>query len=159
MTQMTYMKDYDIVCTNAELINSEGTLIGTSYCSDFCKNMRLTLAHLFLRNYVITSTVLLKKGIVSGTLFDERRSKSMAEDYDVWMKLASTNLIYFINNCLIKYRIHTSPFHKGEDYFLIYENSIDLLRKYRTLAPKSYRKYASWGVFKFRKDFIRLILS
>ena len=156
--QFKYIHDFNIICTNADLIDSKGKPINVKYCSDFEKDMQLSINHLLVKNYIITSTVLLKKKILPKGPFDVNRTKSMAEDFDLWLKLSLNNLVYFIDKSLIEYRIHTSSSHKGENYFLLYENGISLINKYKRMVPRRNRKYAVWGIIKLRIGYVKLIL-
>ncbi|MGA2667497.1 MAG: glycosyltransferase [Ignavibacteria bacterium] len=154
--QLKFIDSFNMICSNAEIVNLEGSLISEKYFSDFVTNKQLNTSHLFLKNFVITSTVLLKKNILPQIPFDTLGYGSTAEDYDLWLKLSLNNLIYFINKNLIKYRFHSNLSHT--QYPLIFVNSINILNKYKMLVPKRYRRYANWGVLKFRKDYIILNL-
>jgi glycosyltransferase involved in cell wall biosynthesis len=156
--QLKYIDKYNIICTNAELINSKGEQVNVNYCSDFDKDTELNTNHLFIRNYIITSTVLLNRKILTKNPFDVLRTKSMAEDFDLWLKLSLHNSVYYINKSLIGYRIHTTPSHKGENYFLLLVNGINVINKYKIMVPKQDRKYAVWGIIKLRKAYIKLNL-
>jgi glycosyltransferase involved in cell wall biosynthesis len=154
--QLAYIENFDIMCTNADLINLEGQSKDEKYCNDFRDNVILDTVHLFLKNYVITSTVLLKKAILPSIPFDYIRYKSTAEEYDLWFKLSLNNPILFINESLVKYRIHSNLTYNSENYPIICINSIDILNKYKRKVPPKYKKYADWGILKFRKEYIKL---
>lgn len=157
--QLNYINDFNIVCTNADLVDSRGENMNVKYCTDFEDDTKLSINHLFIRNYIITSTVLLEKKILSKNPFDIFRTKSMAEDFDLWLKLSLSNSIYFVNKSLIKYRIHTSAIHPGENYFLLYANAIDIINKYKKMVPRNVRKYAIWGSIKLRLSYIKMSIS
>jgi glycosyltransferase involved in cell wall biosynthesis len=158
-SQLKYMNDFNITCTNAELINLDGKSIEGVYCTDFENNTKLNTAHLFIRNYIITSTVLVKKDILPEFSFDSLNYKSTAEDYDLWLKLSLDNTILFLNEPQIKYRIHSNLTHRVDNLPYIYINGINIINKYKTQVAHKYRKYAEWGIFRLRKDFIKLNLS
>ena len=156
--QLNYSDNYNIICTNAQLIDNKGKSRNEIYCKDFYRNTQLSTIHLLLRNYVVTSTVLIKKEILSENPFDMLRYKSTAEDYELWLRLSLNNPIYFINRELVKYRIHSNLTYQHDNYPLIFTNSIDILNKYKKMVPGNCRKYADLGIFRFRKEYIKLNL-
>ena len=54
---------------------------------------------LLIKNHVITSSVLVKTGIIKPILFNEKLKR--AEDYNLWLKIARYNQIVFIDEKLV----------------------------------------------------------
>lgn len=54
---------------------------------------------LLIKNHVITSSVLVKTGIIKPILFNEKLKR--AEDYNLWLKIARDNQIVFIDEKLV----------------------------------------------------------
>ena len=54
---------------------------------------------LLIKNHVITSSVLVKTGIIKPILFNEKLKR--AEDYNLWLKIARHNQIVFIDEKLV----------------------------------------------------------
>jgi glycosyltransferase involved in cell wall biosynthesis len=80
--------------------------------SSFLKLKKFTsygyiFGNLIKEDFIITSTVLVRREVFKdvGT-FDE--SLSVAEDYDMWLRIARKYQIGLINECLVKYRKHNT---------------------------------------------------
>lgn len=157
--QMKFMKQFNIVCTNAEIIDSAGMSLSGIYFKEFEDDVQLNTVHLLIRNFVMTSTVCLRKKILPELPFDYIKYKSTAEDYDLWLKLSFENSIYFINEPLIKYRLHSNLTHRIDNQPQIYINSINIIKSCRRQLGRKNKKYADWGIFKLRKDYLKLHIS
>lgn len=156
--QLPYLKQFDFICSNAELVGAENQKLGRKYFSDSFGSFILTTKHLLTKNYVIASSVVLNKGIIPKMPFDISRYKSTAEDYDLWIKLSLKYQLFFLNEPLIKYRVHANLTFDRINLPKIYMNSIDIIKKYMGMVPKDERKYASYGICKNRIEYIKLVL-
>lgn len=93
--------DYVLIGSNTERIDSEGILIRKKkyYCE-----ANLIRTKLFFKNTFAHSSVMIRKEI-----FDEFRYDSRyiyAEDYHLWIQLASKYRIANLNKTLVRYRVH-----------------------------------------------------
>lgn len=156
MKQLSYINKYNFICTNAELIDMHGISNAQMYSNEFAKNVELDTLHLFLKNQVITSSVLLKKGSLPRVPFDSAKYRSTAEDYDLWLLLSLTNKILFIKEPLIKYRIHNNLTYSNDNLPMIYLNGIKIIENYKKRVPNLCRKYAEYGIFKLRIEYMKL---
>jgi len=133
-TQLESLKNYNCVCSNADLIDDRSQLTGNKYFSnEFNKNV-FGLDDLLRSNIVITSTVMMKKSILTAK-FSEKNSTSSAEDYELWLKLAEKVNFHYSDSSLVKFRIHenTSTFNSSKESTLEL-SVIKIIRKY-LLSP------------------------
>lgn len=153
--QLEMLKKTDICCTNAELMNSSGVKLGVNYANDFKNDLLLNTKHLFLKNFIITSSIVIRKSILEKVSFNTQKYKNIAEDYDLWVRLSLDNDILFINQSLVYYRIHDSLTHNQGNDHKLYSNSIDILNKYSKAVSSKDEKYASIGKFKFHFQYFK----
>jgi len=120
------------------------------------------------KNDVFLSSVLIDREIFSNIgLFNENPEIFTIEDYELWVRIAKNYRIYFINDCLIKYRVHESmSSHKDtrktvlkeKKMFLnLYGNDILGEEQYNKICKnleKKYRKASFKELFK-RYRFIK----
>ncbi len=99
--------EVSILCTNASTIDENSEKVG-----DYFRNIkegRLTLNILIKNNYIIQSTVLMKKSVISkiGYYFEEK--KGYHPDYEYWLRASALKTrIYYIPKKLIYYRQHSN---------------------------------------------------
>lgn len=98
----------DIVYSRIEIIDAYDKLV-----SDY--NIRLhsgnVLDHLYIDNFICTSSVVLKKNILEKTgMFDEQFR--ISQDYEFWLRVALTSTFAFVNECLVQYRVHDAQISK-----------------------------------------------
>lgn len=107
--QLKFIDKYDLVCSNAKVINSKSEHIKNKKLIVNEKSKELDVYSLLLGNIIITSTVILKKDKLNKTgLFDEDEKYYCSEDYDLWLRYASSNKVFYMNDDLILYREHLS---------------------------------------------------
>lgn len=95
-----------MVCTNGRAFYENGTR--EDMLVDF-KSQLLTFEILLRENRVIGSSVLVRKNVfddIGG--FDENRDLISVEDYDLWMRISLGYKIKFLNQFLVRYRIHSA---------------------------------------------------
>jgi glycosyltransferase involved in cell wall biosynthesis len=110
-TQLSVFKgnnDYDVVHSDAYIINENGNRTGQKFSELYQKNMRLNGAifyDLCKTNFINTQTVMMKKKCInSAGLFPiENR---VAEDWVYWVKIAKSHNFFYIARPLANYRIH-----------------------------------------------------
>lgn len=62
---------------------------------------------LFLNNFVITSSVMMRRTVFEGAVGFDPRFK-IAQDFDLWLRVAQTHQVGFLNEPLVIYRDHES---------------------------------------------------
>jgi len=96
--------DIALVHSEAYWINEEGKIIYEQRIEEYPAYSIVT--RLFFKNFINTSTVMLRKSCVekAGGLFKEEFAG--AQDYELWLRLARNFKIGFIKEPLVKYRVH-----------------------------------------------------
>lgn len=129
--QIEYLDNYNFICSNAVMIDENDNTIMNKYFEDIDNNFELSLCDLLKENYIITSSVVLKKDIFfKYGLFDEDYG-NLAEDYSLWLKIAEENSAFFINEPLVRYRRHISNISSSD-----FMNRDEILLKTITLRSK-----------------------
>jgi len=134
-------KTVDFVHSNYHIIDSNGDYIGTRKIKipkkDSCDKF---IQELFLRNYIGFETVLIRKNcfLVNG-FFDERMVGF--SDHDMWLRLAITANIQYINLPVVKKREHTEQLTKktyvvNRDEFLMVNKMLNLYPFLRAVERK-----------------------
>lgn len=111
-----------------------------SSCIEFNENKKLnyiirprnfrgcSFKDLFLENFIQTSTVVTKKESFQKVgLFDERLK--VAEDYDMWLRIARYYPVHFIKEPLVRYRINEKGLLKTESQYITLAH-IHIFKKY-----------------------------
>lgn len=114
--------------------------------------LQITLKKLLIKNYIVTSSVLIKKTVIEKILFNENLKRS--EDYNAWLKIAKQYEIYMIDELLVQYadklgygvsglskNIHA--FEKAElaNFFNLYTGKYISFYQYTTASLFSMLKY------------------
>ena len=121
-------------------------------------NEEIELSSLLLGNEIITSSVLVKRSIITKG-FTEKQSTTSAEDYELWLRLASSNKVYRIGEPLVLFRKHenTSSFDYGLKYIEMLREVIKILSSYENNLNKKVRKFARYGVVKQEKELCKVL--
>jgi glycosyltransferase involved in cell wall biosynthesis len=94
--------NYNFTCSNAAVLGEK---------SDYFKNYKFPYAdmkkNLMADNFVITSSVLMRKDLLRGSGFSVSRYLRGYEDYALWLKLSSKLSIYYSSTSLLQYRKHS----------------------------------------------------
>lgn len=81
------------------------------YYSEILKRKMLkgyVYKNLILENFIPTSSVVIKRRILYDVgFFNEDRKLFAVEDYDLWLRITKKYKVDFINELLVKYRIHS----------------------------------------------------
>ena len=121
--QLDYINEYDIICSNAIVLDEFNKVLDCYYFKGLKSDLVFDLKTLLKFNYIITSSVLMKKNIcIKAGMFDEIVG-IRGEDYILWLNIAKYGKIKYLNKPLIKYRKH--PHNLGVHPQNININSID----------------------------------
>lgn len=129
-------KDPDLafVCCAAYVIDSDGKTIKTFESGKYYTN---TFADLFDENFVIHSTVVLRKSCCDDVgVFDVDFYTN--HDHELWLRLAKKYSFYYHPSLLAKYRIHDNNITKKLDLWL--NDSLRLYKKSKIIEGVSFFK-------------------
>ena len=146
--QLKYMDKYDLICSNARIIDDRGELIKNRRLIINEESKELDIYSLLLGNIIITSTVILKKEKLNQTgIFDENEKYYCSEDYDLWLRYTTGNKLYYINEDLIYYREHLSNsnnfFHRQK----MLKNVLMIQDSYMNKHDQSLYKFINAGKY------------
>lgn len=148
--QMKILENYSFTCSNANLINHESGIISQKYFQNLPHDMILIPEIMLKVNYIITSSILFDKAILKSVgLFNEEYIE--CEDYDFFVRVSFQYKIFFSNQSLINYRIHTNKSFSIEFRPKMIENSIKIVSNFRNHQNKDIREASLLGVLHFRK--------
>jgi glycosyltransferase involved in cell wall biosynthesis len=92
--------------------NPEFSLIGTEYCDNKANAndsyREIKLSDLLFKNYVFTSSVIIKREIMNKFYFNENQRYS--EDYRLWLQVSQYYKIAVLNTKLVIYAINENEF-------------------------------------------------
>lgn len=156
--ELEYLRDYEMVCSNAILINEKNEVISDKYSYDFESDVDLKLPEMLSNNWVTVSSVLMKKTAIEKSGYFEDGSDTRAEDYVLWLKFLDNriNKIRYINKPLLKYRIHNNNWSNSNltDWIKLLNRAISLRYNYVKDKEPGVRKSAKLGC---RTLYIKLI--
>ncbi|MBK8381613.1 MAG: glycosyltransferase [Ignavibacteria bacterium] len=157
--QMKYIDKYDLICSNAKVINSNGEQIENKKLILNEKSKELDLYSLLLGNIVITSTVILKKDKLYKTgLFDEDEKYYCSEDYDLWLRYAADNKVFYMNDDLILYREHLSNSNNYHHRQKMLKNVLAILDSYSYKNDRKMYDYVNAGKLSVKISLMKLFL-
>lgn len=157
--QMKYIDKYDLICSNAKVINSNGEQIENKKLILNEKSKELDLYSLLLGNIVITSTVILKKDKLYKTgLFDEDEKYYCSEDYDLWLRYAADNKVFYMNDELIHYREHLSNSNNYHHRQKMLKNVLAILDSYSYKNDRKMYDYVNAGKLSVKISLMKLFL-
>jgi glycosyltransferase involved in cell wall biosynthesis len=130
--QLCVFKKYSdllLVSSNAIFLSNSIIKKIKRYLIITLKNIRPSFKDMLFYNYVIQSTVIIKKELAKQIGYiDENINLKSVEDYDYWLRIIEykSNSIYVLKKALIKYRVHAgNTFSSGAKEFdkikIIYE--------------------------------------
>lgn len=129
--------EVDLVCHN-EYMTKDCKIIRKLEYDKNVKNLNLSdkdlvYRKLFLGNFLSTSAVTIRKACLKNMLFDE--TFSVAEDYDLWLRLARTCRFYFLPDFLGEFRIINNNSLSG-DFNKVFKGYIEVANKNKADAGK-----------------------
>lgn len=159
-TQIPYLNEYGLVCSNASIIDEKGDIQQNKMYDVILNKDNIRLEHLLLGNFIITSSVIVKKSILRGG-FEERNSVNSAEDYELWLKISENDKICYLDQPLVLFRRHsnTSSFYTDLKYSDLLKQVIKRLSIYKKYNDSKIRTYARIGIFKQKKELCKVYLK
>lgn len=94
-----------LVCCNAHAIGPDGDMLGRLVAPRWLESGPLTLGELIERNFVVASSVLLRRSLLERAgLFPEQPALRALEDYDLWLRVAAIAPVIYLSQPLVLYR-------------------------------------------------------
>ncbi len=152
--QLKHIDKYPLVCSNTNVIDTEGSEIKHKYFETFKGDFEIDSKFLLSNgNCILISTVLLRKSLlkVNGKLPDSYSEMNYCEDFTLWMSLVNENTFYFINENLASIRMHSSVSGGLDNNIKMLLRSIEIINQYVERHPESLnKKYSYEGILGYR---------
>lgn len=139
--QIEYFRNQNIgvVCSNAELIDENGKIIGSSKEIYATKNQLINMLSFKInKKPIIHPSSMIRKCLLNE--IGGYRNFNSSEDRDLWLRLSNICDFYRIQKNLIKYRIHSEGISKSK-YFEQKINSMITVVCYEILKTSNYDIY------------------
>ncbi|MEW6608546.1 MAG: glycosyltransferase [bacterium] len=141
-------QEIDWIHTNLVLIDESGNVIGIRKLTEILSGSIFKI--LFMENWVLTSSVMMKRECLKiiGN-FDE--TLSVNQDYDLWLRLSHYYKCGYLEQPLVKYRIHHAQNTKKIERLFFYEKAVieKTIQNFPEIAGKSKLRYGKlyfkWG--------------
>ena len=151
-------KDVDLVHSNYCSIDSEGRIVGVRDVKvPKFSSKRKVVEQLFLNNFIGFETVLVKRKCFDELGFFDDRMVGYS-DHDMWLRVAGSFNIGYLDLPLVKKRQHESPLSKVrvedvlKDEFLMTKKAIDRYPFLRRIERKKIAPlYYAWGIALLQK--------
>ena len=134
-----------LVYTNGKTVDDAGNIYG-NYISSTELHSGQVFGELLARNFIILSSTILKKSVLNEIgMFDE--SFHVAEEYDLFLRLAHSHAIDYVDEPLTLYRIHENA--ESRDFNKAFEETARLYDYWlgKTESESDERKFLYKGLF------------
>ena len=178
--QMPFVDSYGMVCSNSYVLNEGNEMynvlskysfdfilgknpkqtVDRILINDFKEDADITLADLVEFNYIIAASVIMRKEIMLKTGGFEESLGIRGEDYVLWLNVAEINKIKFINEPLVRYRIHGDnlSLNSFNERLEMLKRTINIRSDFVNHQDISVSKGAINGIFKIRLEITKLYL-
>lgn len=155
--QVPLLSFYDMICTNAIQIDENDIGLDKLMVIDKLKSQKLDTKTLLLANYIVTSSVIIKRSSLKHR-FVERKSNYSAEDYELWLKISLNYNIYYLDDILVSFRRHlnTTSFDGNLILIKLLREVIERLKEYVQFDKIEIRSYAKIGIIKQRRELLKI---
>lgn len=98
---------YNFICSKAILIDGESYPIQKSFFYKYKRKKDITINQLLYRNQIITSSVMIKRALLSGLNFNEDEELITCEDLHLWLQIINTDFCkpVMLQQNLLKLRV------------------------------------------------------
>src|SRR5690606_9565292 len=147
-TQLKYISEFNIVCSNGNIIDGNNNIISEKYNNKFTTNKTFNLPELLEENFIIASSVIgYKKVFIEFGGFEDVVGR-YGEDYFWWIKIAEKKPICYVEQNLVSYRVHSNnlSISKIEDKILLFENTLKIRKDFITSQNNVIAHAAKKGV-------------
>lgn len=157
--QLKYFNEYDLICSNAKVININGDFVREKYFPEINESFEIGLSSLLANgNPILTSSTLLKKKIMSDDkiFFDEVTFTNHCEDFELFIRLTGNNRFYFIGESLISKRVHESVSGGLDNNLIMLNASVKILKEYKKGKSPEIKKKSLEGIIGYNIPLIKL---
>ena len=146
--QVRYINKYKLICSNGIKVDGLGNVITERFFDNISSDFEIDICQLLETNYVISSSVLGEKKIFQKYGGFEQELGIRGEDYYLWLNIASSHNIIFINETLVYYRIHRKNLTSVsiKEKINVMENSNNLRERFLTSNNENIRNSAKKGI-------------
>ncbi|MBZ0204299.1 MAG: glycosyltransferase [Ignavibacteria bacterium] len=159
--QLSELNDFKMICSNAAVMDEMGIEVAQTLHDNILSKRTLDLSCLLMKNLVITSSVLMTKEL-SILKFPEKKSSVAAEDYELWLKIASIGEnISFLPDSLVLFRKHSSTSSHGnvKGKIELLENVLRVLGSYSMINDPEISLTSKKSILHKKIELLRLNLS
>uniref|UniRef100_A0A832E0T5 Glycosyltransferase n=1 Tax=candidate division WWE3 bacterium TaxID=2053526 RepID=A0A832E0T5_UNCKA len=143
---------FDLVHCDAEIVSENGEIVRKRFHKGAAVPSGEVFADLFRGNFIITSSVVLKRSCFDKSgWFDASRRLRAVEDYDLWLRMSRQFKFGYLNKRLLKYREYVGSL-SDEGVLRSHERLLAVWRKSYPVAKKvlsGKAKYQLYDLFKF----------
>ncbi|SON50956.1 glycosyltransferase family 2 protein [Vibrio tapetis] len=102
--------DANLICTNSRYIDEESEFLNKATGEKPKKNRTYGLKALLFRNTITTSSVVVSKGLLGDSRFNESKEMNTCEDYLLWLTVLNKEASHLIHlgSPLVRYRVMAS---------------------------------------------------
>jgi glycosyltransferase involved in cell wall biosynthesis len=125
--QAMEFKSCGLVCSNAYVISTDPGIPSGPYLPAREKAFKPTLRELVLNNFVIASSVVVKRESfeAAGGFNEDPRLRGL-EDYDLWLRIADSTRLHYIDQELVRYHRSIAGL-SGQNTGLAYWQAMELV--------------------------------
>ena len=102
------------------------------------------LNKILTKNYFIHPSILFNKEVCLRAGGFNKEEKYV-EDYGLWLRIGQFGTFANIPEYLMSYRVHSTNTTK-QNNFVQSQNSLTLIKKYKSLYPNYFRGYIKWNL-------------
>lgn len=117
-------------------------VLKTSYY--FSENVEIyqgkCLQKLMMNNFIVASTVCIRKTLLDNLYFN---TSSFVEDYDLWLKLAHNNSLFYIADQLTCYHIHST--NQSKNIYLTISSLTKVYLKWSLVSWTAVKQFVRYG--------------
>jgi glycosyltransferase involved in cell wall biosynthesis len=127
-SQMEAMRETPcgFVCSNAHVVSTDPRIPSGPYLPAREKHSGLVLRELLSGNFVITSSVVLKRECLDAGGFSEDPRLRGLEDYDLWLRIAGSTPFHYMDQEMVRYN-RSSTSVSGRNSSLAYWQGMELI--------------------------------
>ncbi|MBE2216764.1 MAG: glycosyltransferase [Ignavibacteria bacterium] len=146
-SQVKYINDFSLVCCNASIIDDNSTVIKDTYFPDQKSDMQITLKELLTTNYILTSSVVIRRESFFRYGGFEETLGFRGEDYLLWLEVSENSRIVFMNSNLLDYRVHSSnlSYKNDQERIKLLKRTVEIRSRYVNIETKSIKKASLKG--------------